>query len=719
MKKWRVILLLAAAAILAALLLEVIQVSTQPGIRELKATEEMQQQENKLYPYAVTDMVGYEVTTEGLETVASDPQLYLRIYDETDISIVYFYFSPATEEQLYLQIFYSDKDGDYSEAHSVISECPPDTELWAVEIPQGSYPFLRIDIDGSVIPLDSIGVGNVRPGTVLHREGMHFMRIVFVAILLFAVLGWMTWCGAWKSLRKTFTGAVRGIREGGRKSILYTAAFPAGIGAAILLFWIGCTVIGGKPMTAPRIVFAGFTGFFSVCLLVFRKTLKAQPEYLFLILALCVGFLYSSYVPHTGLNAWDEDYHYRQALNTSYIDSIMLTQQDELTIVRSVPASYDLSGGIEKLHAEQDRLYRDGAISYAVYPAYNAIPELFNGIGLFIGRALGLRYYMIHLLGRFTGLIAYAFLGFFGIRKLKSGKMIAAVTLMIPTAMFLASSYNYDSYLTGFTALGLCYYTAQWQNREAKMSLKDAVIMIGSIMIGCLAKPVYIPMLWILIALPRDKFMDKRHHTRFVLALALATGAVIWTYLRPFIFSNTVPLPTDVRGGGDVNAVEQVKYILSHPMQFIRTMWRYTIDAYFNLNLVGEMLTNYAYLGTMPNQYLFLILLAVTVFTDKNAYDAPLVRRPWAHIWPILVSVGLVLIAEASMYIAFTPVGADTIAGAQFRYVIPAILPAALFIGSGKMENRMDRGWYNGLVLAAAAFVNFACVYNAYISRYY
>ena len=494
---------------------------------------------------------------------------------------------------------------------------------------------------------------------------------------------------------------------------------PTYIAGTLQLGRMFCTVFAGKPMTSPRVVFAIFAGLFAACLFVFRKTLKTQPEYLFLALAVSIGFLLCYYVPHTGLNSWDEDVHYAQALNTSYVDSIVLTQQDEVTIVRSVPASYDLSGGgVQALHDQQDQLYRGGATERAASAPLSTMLEFFNGIGLFAGRALGMPYYMIHFMGRFFGLLAYALLGFIGIRKLKSGKMIAAVTLLIPTAMFLASSYNYDSYLTGFTALGLCYYLAQWQDRDAKVTLKDAIIMIVSISLGCLTKVIYIPLLWILLLLPRRKFADRRQHTWFLISIAAATLLVASTYVLP-LFSSGSASYGDVRGGPDVSTAGQVRFVLSDPLHFIRTIWHFMTDAYFNLGRAGELLTNYAYIGIMPNQYIYLLLLIAVCLTDKNEYDGELVHHPWAHIWPILVSLGVTVLAVTSMYLAFTPVGADYVAGAQFRYMIPMILPVLLHIGSGLVENKMDRGWYNGLVLSVAAFVGFASVYNGYICRYF
>ena len=715
-KKWVLPVILAVAA---ALLLELVQVGTTPPAVQQAATEETAAQETCIYPEMVTDISGYCLMKNELVTEAPDPQLYFALSGTGTVSYVYFHFNTPLENELRIQVFYPG-EGGYSEANSTVVTCDPGAEFRALEIPAAEYGTLRIDIDGSPIPLDTIGVGTAAPGTVRQAAGFRVRRVAVAGVLLLAAWLWLRWFKVWPGMKNAVRGAVRGIREKGRKSILYAAAFPAAAGVSVLLFWLFCTVFAGKPMTSARVVFAVLAGLFAASLFVFRNTLRVKPEYLFLVLVLCIGFLYCWYVPHTGLNSWDEDVHYAQALKYSYVGTVVMTPQDEVTIARNIPASYDLSGGgVQALHAQQDVRYHSGGSEKQVGTMLTTIPEFFNGMGLFTGRALGLPYYMIHFLGRFFGLAVYAVLGFLAIRKLKSGKMIAAAVLLIPTEMFIASSYNYDCYLTGFTALGLCTYLSLWQDRQAKLTLKDAVVMIGSIAFGCLTKPIYIPLLWILVLLPRDRFPDKKTHAWWVGGLLGATGLIIFSYLLPSILQGTQNSFSDMRGGETVSAAGQLQYILQDPLAYVRLIWNYLIYDYFNLNRLGEMLTNTAYNGIMPNAYLYLAILCVAAVTDKNEYDRELVHHPWAHIWPMIVSLGVVILVITSMYLAFTPVGADYVSGAQFRYVIPMILPFLLHIGSGKVENRMDRAWYNGLMLAAMAYVGFATVYNGYICQYY
>ena len=243
--------------------------------------------------------------------------------------------------------------------------------------------------------------------------------------------------------------------------------------------------------------------------------------------------------------------------------------------------------------------------------------------------------------------------------------------------------------------------------------------MIGSITFGCLPKLLYIPLLWILALIPREKFTGRKHHTWFVAALFAATAVSVALYLLPPLLHKTEVALSDTRGVGEINAGDQFRFILANPPDFIRVVWNYLVNAYFNLSRVGETFTNLAYIGIMPNQYLYLALIIAVMFTDKNEHDRGMAHHPWVHAVPILVCFSLVIMIISSMYMVITPVGADYVEGAQFRYLIPLFLPVCMHIGSGLVDNRMHRGWYNGLVFAVIAFVGFSCIYNGYICQYY
>ena len=712
MKRGKKILILLGVAVILALVLEVVQVTSSPAGKVYVASAEMTEAERDLFPGHEFD-VFYDVTERGLVPRKGDPWMQLDTSAAGSFRCVSIYFSRPTEEVTYIQVYYPDGE-EYNERHTVSSQCSEGATYWAVEIPEGAYPQIRVDIDGTVIPVERIAVGNMLPEVTEEKPAARPRRILLTALVLFGAMCWLSWVQAWRRLKETVGHAIGEAKAEGRKTVIRAICFPAAAGLAVLIAR-GLTAMAGVGFTAATAVMAAVIGLFAASLLIFRKTLEGQPEYLFLILVLCAGFLFCWFVPHTGLNGWDEDVHYRAALNASYVDEVRLTKQDEETLRRAVEPSYDLSGGgLQKERETQNELYRQASAHYSSMLSPWKIPEAFNGVGLFIGRALGLPYYMIHFLGRFCGLIAYAFAGFFAIRRLKSGKMLTAVILLIPTAVFIASSFNYDCYLTAFTALGMCYYAAEWQEREKKLTLQHAVIMMGSFFFGCLTKPVYIPLMWILLLLPKEKFGTAKQRKQFIWAiigLTVLAGAIM-------LLTRVESSLTDSRGGG-ANGKGQLKYILLHPFEYLGLMWRFVWNEYLNPAKAREMLTNLAYHGYGPNEYVFLGLMLVTAFTDKNEYDLKMAHRPWVHILPVVISAGVMAAVISSMYVSFTPVGAGYIDGAQFRYMIPVLLPVLMSLSSALVQNRMNRGWYNGLIFVVAGFVDFAVVYSGFVGKYY
>lgn len=716
----KTVLIIASVAFVFAWILEGIQLVSMPKEYEYLPSEDCP----KIKPgdEQISGLYNYIWEEGSLTTTGDDPQIYIETEGMGEIYGITLYYGQPLEADFPIQLFYALEKGAYSETESIKTTCKIGEEKTFFSIPVGVYPQLRVDIDGiEEKPISAIQIVNEKPSRNIINVHPRFERVAIMTILLCAVLFWLWWCKAWKRLKKTISGGIQGIKEQGTKIWIRIGIFLLIIVVIVALYWMLFCKMANAAMTTPRLVFAILLGLFTACILTFRKTLTTQPEYLFLVLVLCSGFLFSYFVPHTGLNSWDEDYHYLQTLKLSYVGEGRYTPQDEKTIVRVlVEPSWDWSGGgVEKIHSNMDKEYAADIRLTRGIPTINSLPEIPNAIGLFIGRALGLRYYMIHFMGRFFGLIAYGIIGFFAIRKLKSGKMIAAVCLLIPTNIFLASSYNYDSYLTGFSILGLCYYIAQWQERDKKLSLQDALIMLFSFFLGCLSKFIYFPLMWIAVLLPRTKFHTTKEHKAYIFSFLAATGLLFFSYVLPMlIVSGGISVQSDSRGGETVSGIGQLQYILSNPIEGLGVLWQYMIGSYFNLNRVGEVITNYAYHGIGRNQYLYLLLIVVVAFTDKNEHDRELVHHPWAHLWPIIVSIGTVFLVIASMYIIFTPVGASEVQGAQFRYLIPMIFPVCIHIGSGLLNNKMNRGWYNGLVLSIAAYVIFSNLHDLFIARY-
>ena len=88
--------------------------------------------------------------------------------------------------------------------------------------------------------------------------------------------------------------------------------------------------------------------------------------------------------------------------------------------------------------------------------------------------------------------------------------------------------------------------------------------------------------------------------------------------------------------------------------------------------------------------------------------------RGWAH----LVLFGTVVLVATSLYVGFTPVRLATINGCQPRYLLPILFPSIYLLGSGKIQNNMDRSWYNMLIFAGAGIAAFGAVLTKVVAMY-
>lgn len=90
-------------------------------------------------------------------------------------------------------------------------------------------------------------------------------------------------------------------------------------------------------------------------------------------------------------------------------------------------------------------------------------------------------------------------------RRVRRGKAVFAAVGMIPSMVFLASAYNYDYWIVGWTLLGFAKYLALYENDEP-ITTRQLADIIVTIIIGILPKIVYFPLLFPAIILAKGAF---------------------------------------------------------------------------------------------------------------------------------------------------------------------------------------------------------------------
>jgi uncharacterized membrane protein len=494
------------------------------------------------------------------------------------------------------------------------------------------------------------------------------------------------------------------------------------------------TIIAQNPQTtiskieidnAYRFNLYHFWFIFSVGLLIFifvflRKIIGQKPEFLFLAVALIGGSLISLSETKSFVS-WDEQIHYKNADELSFKGIIKKDVKDIFSTTNSLPFSYSLEDqeainkNFDNNYKKENGTEKTKKLIPISLDFYNKIGYIPSSLALATGRLINLPYHITFAFGRWINILLFSLIVFFAIRKLKSGKMLMAVIALFPTSIFLASNYNYDSWLTAFTMLGLAYLFSALQQPEKKIETKDICIMAGAFVIGLGPKAIYFPLLFLLFLLKPSKFKSLKHYRRFKWAVIFSILFVVSTFLLPFVVSGP---KGDIRGGAAVNATEQVKFILHEPLAYAKILLNFS-GQYISPKNAHGFITSFAYLGETKGFVLILLLLLTVTFTDRNEYDRKMlnVKSRFSLIGVYLVTVALICTA---LYISFTVLKSPTIVGVQARYLIPLIFPLLFGIGNVfRIQNKINKSIYNSIIFGIISFVLLQGIWDLIIRKYY
>ena len=548
------------------------------------------------------------------------------------------------------------------------------------------------------------------------RDSLHFKRMLKVAAFLFVFLIILNKIHMWTRIRKIFRDAGTNLLKDKKDTLIHAAVFAGAAVVSYLLLRVYVPYVLSKDINWISNIFIITVSVAVGCLFCFCKILAQKAEIFFLVFSLLIGGNIAFFAADTSHVCWDDEYHYQESVSFSYLGEVRYTGVEEAVMAYDPEQRYEIAN-LNEWHTGQNEVYKRGAVE--IVPRHINLKNYwsaFSGVGIYLGRVLGFPFHLMWEIGRFTGLLAYSIIGYFAIRRLKSGKMILASVLMIPENLFLASSYSYDSGVTVFIALGLAYLFAEWQEPEKKLTWFNTGIIIGALFIGCYTKAIYFPLLLFPLFLPKSKFSSSRQCSCFMCLTIGAMLLLILSFVLPFIGSYATA--GDKRGGGDVSASGQIAFIMSDPLAYIRILTDF-LKSYLHPDKASDFLTFFAFEGKAPNSSIYLIVLAIAAFTDKSLCDDHFAQRGWTRALFMFVILGIICLVATSMYVMFTSVGLGTINGCQSRYMLPLFFPAIMILGLKGMNNKTNRTVYNGIIFSLAGYVGFTSVLYQIINLYY
>lgn len=410
-----------------------------------------------------------------------------------------------------------------------------------------------------------------------------------------------------------------------------------------------------------------------------RKEVKF--ERMFLASGLVMGTVLAIILPlHLNLS-WDDQIHYQNATVISHIKSNAISMSESdfyqscfFPLLKNY-GEWNLEEMANVLNDADSNVTASAEIPYVI--SYNSIVYFPVAFALFIVRGLGIPLSMCVVLGRMASAWFYFIVLYFGMKRLKTGKMVMAAVSLLPISLFIVSNYNYDYWLIAMTGYSIAYLVGEYQQPEKQLTVKDILLIFIPFILGSIAKPVYIPLLGLAAFLPKEKFRSVKFRRGYH---GFFAGVVLCAILGFAVLLFGDVLGTgDVRGGTEVNAPMQIQYIISNPLEYTKTLLNF-LKGYLSFSSIKWDLVDTAYIPV--KEWLgipVMISLVLICILDRDKEENKKIKWYLKASVPVLAFVTICCVAT-SMYVVFTPVGDVTVAGCSGRYIIPVILPFLLVL---------------------------------------
>lgn len=456
-----------------------------------------------------------------------------------------------------------------------------------------------------------------------------------------------------------------------------------------------------------------------------ENRMKSFPVWFSFLVILGTGSLYTFAEPAMIGFAPDEQIHYRHVaeLGHPFDDGISISDYDEYIVVTSQQTPENIY--TKEGRAQYGRYLNDiDRKAYEIGVFWNKPSILVRIVYLpyvlvyAAARTLHLPWTVRFILGRWSMVWVFALLCAAGIRRLKSGWLLVLMLAITPAIAFFSANYSYDTWITGWYIYGFCILFGELQRPQELLKRRNAAGILIALFLADLPKLVYFPLNAIAFFMPRTKFKDKKTYWLYKAAVILHI-----VLLLGMLYMNTFAGGVgtgDARGGEAVNAAAQVQLALQDPLRFLRVIGHALTDygnPFRSVRTWGNLL---GYMGRLPfGVTIMILILAAIVFSWSRKEEG---RFPWWYrLGVLVVYLGTAAIILVSMYIVFTPVGADTVQGAQHRYLVPLQFPMFFVLtrlsGGRILTGKTIRIVSQSILTAIMVSLNLYAVWSLLLSR--
>lgn len=431
-----------------------------------------------------------------------------------------------------------------------------------------------------------------------------------------------------------------------------------------------------------------------------------REEKLFLAMIIPLGLIYIFMMVPLAIP--DEQVHYQSAYQLSNIFRFQwsgrgtcLAEHFDYT---GLGGHYNLSSGVARVMRE---LFAPAAGEEVPLPFhYNLdypVMYLPQALGLALGRLLGSNLVRLFIIGRLFNLLFYALCFYWAIRLTPKYKTLVMMIGLMPMAVQQAASFSYDGFIIGLSLLlfALIFRTSK---QKGRITFREfiPICLTGLVLIP--AKPVYYPLLLLLLLIPKERFGDWKRKLLWLAGCWAVVLLVVFLFQLSGIsaVANSGHTETNWQGGENYT----FSYMLANPgetahvfVTTIRARWLDLLYESIGHSLAGMTITlQTAY----PKAYLALLVLCVLrQCGDREKIGA----APKALM--LVASAFSILLFMVTMFLSWTTRGQEVIQGLQGRYFIP-FLPLGLICLDNDtimLHRNTDRFVLTGALVLQAATI--------------
>ena len=368
----------------------------------------------------------------------------------------------------------------------------------------------------------------------------------------------------------------------------------------------------------------------------------------------------------------------------------MLSQYHPIATQFGNEETININNYLAGLRKNIDR--RHGLVEYPLATTYNPILYFPQVIGLALGMGFGFNDRWVFLFGRIFSLIFYVGICYFILKTTTVSKRGLFVLFAMPMSVYLAASYSADMVQNSLSFLYLYLIVAAVKS-SASFTRKNWLVFLVLISFLALTKPVSALLPLLALAIPTARFGSERKKLLFMASqLAICLVVIVgWTVIVSLMNEELMTHPSVI---GVIDPAKQLLYVLLNPFAAIKMVLRTLYG--FNYVYTGAYFYLYSFVGwfgwltaPMPDfvYFLFLIGLALAVLGDmQNKFTLTRNQKLIFLSVLFLYVVGIIL----SMYIFWTPPGAEIAKGIQGRYFIP-IVPLLLYLAASLRRPKWER----------------------------